>query len=619
MEMVDPHMGIGPLPFGSAEANGHGFREAQIRRWWIWRCGHCAPGAARSGWTTRQWRDLPPAISLRTGSPCHSTSLSSSLRRRERRSTRVSTNSSSAPPSEARRLGGCWAASLISCPDAPQALAQVAAAEAERSPGWVVAELVYQPRTRRLGNVSTRPNLRRYEIPIDLPSSTDADHTIGVDELVVGVRDGRFQLRWTRTGEVVMVTAGHMLTSTRAPATARFLSEVGRHRTRQLGAFSWGPAASFPFLPRVRCGRIVLSLAQWRLRADSFSSGLDDPRSFRTELDAWRARWDAPAALVVAAGDHRLPLDLTRAGDADELRRTLRSRGSVVVQERFPHSDRTWLTDTAGRRFAAEFVVPLIRRSPIASAACHSDGGQRHRPQAARQRLVVRQAVLPFRCGDRVAQRVRSAPLRVRRLVRASPTGSSSDTAIRARHIRLRFRGEPARLLSDLLPRVTAWATDLISSGMCQQILDRHLRSRTGSLRRATRPRGRGGLLLRRQRCRQRPVGILRDRATADGRHDSRRDTERIRLEPGSNGRCGVRRDPGRGVNPAPTTASGNSSCGRCLPASAHRNPPTLCWPGSARRPLACAALRPNCTTWDVCHALRPTCMAASCTSISTD
>ena len=37
------------------------------------------------------------------------------------------------------------------------------------------------------------------------------------------------------------------------------------------------------------------------------------------------------------------------------------------------------------------------------------------------------------------------------------------------RHIRLRFRGEPARLLADLLPRVTAWATGLIVSGVCQR------------------------------------------------------------------------------------------------------------------------------------------------------
>ena len=285
-------------------------------------------------------------------------------------------------------------------PDAPQALAQVAAAEAERSPGRVVAELVYQPRARRLGNVSTRLNLRRYEIAIDLPPSTDPDHTIGVDELVVGVRDGRFRLRWTRTGEDVMITAGHMLTSTRAPATARFLSEVGRHQTRQLSAFSWGPAASFPFLPRVRCGHIVLSLAQWRLRADSFPSGLNDAPSFRTELDTWRTRWDAPAALVVAAGDHRSD---ARSGPSGRRGRT----APGVALPRFGRCPGT--VSATGPHVVDRHRGPSIRGRvggsagpalPLTSPACRSDGRPRGRPQAARQRLVVRQAVLPFRSGD---------------------------------------------------------------------------------------------------------------------------------------------------------------------------------------------------------------------------
>jgi hypothetical protein len=179
----------------------------------------------------------------------------------------------------------------------------------------------------------------------------------------------------------------------------------------------------------VQWGRIVLSLAQWRLRADSFPSGLNDATSFRTELDTWRTRWDAPAALVVAAGDHRLTLDLTRAGDADELRRVLRFRGSVVVQERFPQPDRTWLTDTAGRRFAAELVVPLVRRSPTPAPPA-SPMVAPGRPRR-RQRLDVRQVVLPFRSGDRVAQRA-GPRLYATWSARASPTGSSSDTAIRA-------------------------------------------------------------------------------------------------------------------------------------------------------------------------------------------
>ncbi|WP_101947962.1 lantibiotic dehydratase [Mycobacterium sp. 3519A] len=351
-------------------------------------------------------------------------------------------------------------------PDAPKALAQVAAAEAERAPGQVIAELIYQPRARRLGNVSTRPNPRRYEIAIDVPASTDAEHTIGADELVVGVRDGRFRVRWTRTGEEVMVTAGHMLTSTRAPAVARFLSEVGRHQTRQLNAFSWGPAASFPFLPRVRCGRIVLSLAQWRLRADDFVSGLDDAAAFRTELDVWRARWDAPAAVVVAAGDHRLTLDLTR--DAEELRRELRIRGSLVVQEQFPGPDRTWLPDSAGRRFAAEFVVPLIRRAPTPAPPTGPVGGWRAdlRPPGSDWLFVKL-----YSPADLEEELLRGPVRALTREVAGEGFGEwffirYSDPR---RHIRLRFRGDPERLLRDLLPRITAWASELTNVGMCER------------------------------------------------------------------------------------------------------------------------------------------------------
>ncbi len=355
VEMIDPHIGIGPLPFGSSEEAATDPTNWYF--WWIGRwsgCRHCEPAAsARSAWTTTALARLATGDLSASRIP-----LSLDFVVIVAAASREAIDAGEYELVVGPAVGSAAAGRMLGrfsdfVPDAPRALAQVAAAEAECSPGRVVAELAYQPRARRLGNVSTRLNQRRYEIAIDLSPSTDPDHTIGVDELVVGVRDGRFRLRWTRTGEDVMITAGHMLTSTRAPATARFLSEVGRHQIRQLSAFSWGPAALFPFLPRVRYGHIVLSLAQWRLSADSFPSGLD-ALSFRAELDAWCARWNAPAALVVAAGDHRLTLDLTRAGDADELRRALRSSGSVIVQEQFPQSDRTWLTDTEGRRFAAE-------------------------------------------------------------------------------------------------------------------------------------------------------------------------------------------------------------------------------------------------------------------------
>jgi thiopeptide-type bacteriocin biosynthesis protein len=466
VELVDPHVGIGPLPFASSGAPGASFpeRDQALVDMAVW--------ALQT--KSREVRLDDAAVARLATGDISAIGIPASLDLVVvvAAASRESIDAGEYDLVVAPTVGSAAAGRMLGrfadfVPAAVPALAQVAAAEAERAPGWVVAELAYQPRPPRLGNVSTRPHLRRYEIPIDLSAGTDPDHTIGVDEVVVGIRDGRFQLRWTRTGEVVMVTAGHMLTSTRAPATARFLSEVGRHQTRQLAAFSWGPAASFPYLPRVRCARIVLSLARWRLRAESFSNDLDDLSSFRTELDAWRGRWDAPATLVLAVGDHRLPLDLTRAGDAEELRRTLRSRDSVVVQECFPHSDRAWLTDTTGRRFAAEFVVPLIRRSPVPAPAVAPTIGSCADPKPPGSDWMY----FKLYCPSDMETELLTGP--VRALAREAAVDGFTDWFfIRysdpRRHIRLRFRGEPARLLSDLLPRVTAWAAELIASGMCQ-------------------------------------------------------------------------------------------------------------------------------------------------------
>src|SRR5947209_11536684 len=105
-------------------------------------------------------------------------------------------------------------------PGVPAALHMVAEAEKALEPGLIWAELTYQPRALRLGNVSIRPNVRPYEIALGVTAGDSPSHTIPVDELVVGVRQDRFYLRWPARGCDEAVSAGHMLTPARAPALA---------------------------------------------------------------------------------------------------------------------------------------------------------------------------------------------------------------------------------------------------------------------------------------------------------------------------------------------------------------------------------------------------------------
>ena len=147
-------------------------------------------------------------------------------------------------------------------------------------PGVAVAELVYLPRRLRQANVAVRPAGDGFELAVGTSPGVPADRVIPLDELAVGVRDGRLRVWWPAGGAEVEVTAGHMLSPTEAPAVARFLAEVGRDGLAQLGGFSWGPAAGFPYLPRVQAGRVA-SARSWRL----------DPGA---AIGRWRGDWKYP-------------------------------------------------------------------------------------------------------------------------------------------------------------------------------------------------------------------------------------------------------------------------------------------------------------------------------------
>ena len=195
-----------------------------------------------------------------------------------------------------------------------------------------------------------------------------------------------------------------------------------------------------------------------------------DPVAFRDEVERWRERWEVPRQVVLVAGDRRLQLDVTSPDDVEELRRSLRRGGAAVVSELFPGPDEAWLTDGAGRRFASELVVPLVRRSrapappSLAPRPAAPSAPDLHPPGS--DWLFAK-----LYCGRDVEDDLLAGP--VRELVAETGAAFPESFFIRygdpARHLRLRFRGDPAQLLTQLLPRVCAWAQCLIDDGTCQR------------------------------------------------------------------------------------------------------------------------------------------------------
>jgi thiopeptide-type bacteriocin biosynthesis protein len=364
--------------------------------------------------------------------------------------------------------------------EALAALDAVGRAETAQHPDCLWAELVYLPRRFRSANVTVRPHPRPYEIAFGTTPGCSSECVMPLDELVVGVRDGRFYVRWPARDADVLACAGHMLNNMQAPDACRFLDDLRRDGRAQLSSFDWGPAAGLPFLPRVQVGRVILSPAQWRIDARTRAELVPDVRAtFITRLGAWRAHWQVPRYVYLSFGDNRLLLDLDSKTQAEELRvemRRLAEGGQLLLQEALPAPDHAWVGGPGGR-FITELMVPLVLRT---DHGCRDVAPPRPRsvtsaPLADRLRPPGSDWFFAkLYCPRAFEDDLLTGP--VGELCQeALATGAADDWffiryADPDPHLRIRFRGRSERLLGELIPRVCEWASRLLSDGLATRI-----------------------------------------------------------------------------------------------------------------------------------------------------
>ena len=393
----------------------------------------------------------------------------------------ASSASSSARITRARAAGrnlGRFAELLGS--GARDALVAAVSAEADQAPGYLWAELVDLPRRSHSANVVVRPAVRQHEIAVSTtPGVTDA-HVIPLNELVIGVAAGqRFYTRWRHHPAPVRVCAGHMLNARLAPAACRFLLELEHDGVATFTPFDWGPAAEFPFLPRVQSGRVVLRPAQWRLPDDRvWKEAASRPTDFAAAVRRWRESWNPSRHVYLTAGDNRLLLDLDDDDHLDVLRNEVRRRratprtSAITVQEGVPGPEDAWLHGPGGR-YLSELVVSLVLRRPASVPA----SAPAHRPDVAvplDRRPPGSDWLFLKLYGPRdLEDDLIGGPLRDRAAAAIGAGQADGWFFIRYSdpdpHLRVRFRGDPPRLSADLLPALAEWAGMLIGDDHCHR------------------------------------------------------------------------------------------------------------------------------------------------------
>ncbi|WP_394847633.1 lantibiotic dehydratase [Pendulispora brunnea] len=344
-------------------------------------------------------------------------------------------------------------------------------AEERLRPDAVFAEVVHLPEGRT-GNVLCRPVLREHEIPYLGHSGVAEERQIPIDDLRVSVRGGRVRLRSVKLGREVLPRLTSMQNhGAGSLAIYRFLGALQCEGLATGLQWSWGPLEDAAFLPRVSYGRFVLSLARWTLYAREVEQLANDA--------GFRQRRGLPRWVSVMEGDHLLPLDLASEKAGAQLVALARGRKKLRLQELFPEPERMCAAGVEGR-YTHELVIPFVRadrsEEPAKrgrALASPSAGTPEARIFLPGSRWLYAKIYTGPATGDRLLRAVVAPLVRELRHLGIIERWFFIRYADPDFHLRLRFEGDPAQLMVEVLPRLQkALASRLASGDVVKLVLD---------------------------------------------------------------------------------------------------------------------------------------------------
>ncbi|ADL53918.1 lantibiotic dehydratase [Clostridium cellulovorans] len=215
----------------------------------------------------------------------------------------------------------------------------------------------------KCSNVVSNFNFLDYELPIGVNSSKDEEYKLSLDDLVVGMRNGKFYLKSRKKNKEVVFYSHDMLNYTITYNIYRLLLELSNdNQSLTLIDTLLMSRQKFWYVPRIKFNNIILFPQTWLLSFDMLDITTSD-KNFEEKFYNWAEENELVRYIYLGTGDNRLVLDIEKKEHVriifQELKKS--SEQKVRLQEVIGGISSGITIDN--KRYCAEIVVPIIRKA----------------------------------------------------------------------------------------------------------------------------------------------------------------------------------------------------------------------------------------------------------------
>ena len=236
----------------------------------------------------------------------------------------------------------------------------------EESNDKILAEIIHLPESRA-GNILSRPNFRKHEIPVLSSSLTIRTDQIQLEDLMISLKNnGKYiYLRSKKFDKEIIprLTTAHNYFSD-SLLIYNFLCDLQNQNMNFFNGNIWGAFRDVPaFLPRIVYENIIISLAQWNIETKDvkhLTNIKNDDISLMNEITLWREKNDLPDLVYLIESDNKLLINLKNVSSIKMFLSSLKKFERISLTE-FLYNQDSCVKNENGESFVNEFLFSFYK------------------------------------------------------------------------------------------------------------------------------------------------------------------------------------------------------------------------------------------------------------------